>query len=549
MTILEAIGLSKSFGSNRANDGVHFKVQKGTIHGLIGENGAGKSTLLKMLFGHEKPDSGQIQLKGQTVQWGSPREAFRAGLGMVYQHFQLVGTLKGLDNVILGQEPTGSLGRFLPAFLQPIDRRQARTDLEPLIRQKGWQNIPLDQEIEGWPLGAWQRLEILKLLYRHCEILFLDEPTAVLAPHEIKALLDDLVALKTAGKTVVLVSHKLPEIMAVCDEVTILRQGRVVGREAVGETSVQVLASLMIGTSAPQAPKDTSLTAPGSRWTQEGGTPLLTLQGVTLHDSTQHLDVLKQISLEIFPGEILGVAGVEGNGQSPLVELLRNPKAFRKSFLRRLGLVPHHESLEGSSLVQTRGEIRLKGQSITTCDAKTLRGLGVGVIPEDRCQEGLVLEMTAWENFILGYEGHPDCQGFGMTRLPKILEAWSQACDEFDIRPRDPWLKARQFSGGNQQKIIMARELRFGPELILCCHPTRGVDFAAADLIYAQLRAAQKRGAAILLVSSSLDEIFHLADRLVVLYGGALVGDLVTRQTTPEEVGYLMTGLGHHGTT
>jgi simple sugar transport system ATP-binding protein len=305
----------------------------------------------------------------------------------------------------------------------------------------------------------------------------------------------------------------------------------------------------MMGASSKPELRNPGLTPPSAIINKEAAktAPLLALNGVSLRDRTQHLDALKQISLEIFPGEILGVAGVEGNGQSPLVELLRNPKAHRKGFLRRLGLV--RDGLEGTDRVQTSGEILLKGQSINDCDAKMLRRLGVGVIPEDRCQEGLVLDMTAWENFILGYEGHPDCQGFGMISHPKILEAWYRACDEFDIRPRDPWLKGRQFSGGNQQKIIMARELRFGPELILCCHPTRGVDFAAAELIYTQLRAAQRRGAAILLVSSSLDEIFNLADRIVILYGGALVGNLVTSQTTPEEVGYLMTGLGHHGPT
>jgi ABC-type uncharacterized transport system ATPase subunit len=563
--VLEGRRLIKVFGgpsTRPAVDGASIKVAQGTIHGIIGENGAGKSTLLKILFGHTHPDSGQIFLDGKRVRWASPKNASEAGIGMVYQHFQLIDNLTALDNILLGG---GSQLSGTSSWWRPVPRKIAEYRISQLLQDIGWHDFPLGQKVTDLSLGIRQRLEILKILFRNARILMMDEPTAVLAPHEIKALLEDLKRLKSRGKTIILVTHKLPEVMAVCDEVTVMRQGSTVAHLATPQTDEAQLASLMVGYEIYH-----HLKGHGDKTTREqitseqqdlsrsiderllgdqniprwGGpdTPqsfervlpvILSVRQLTIKDRLQKKIVLQDVSFDVRQGEILGIAGVEGNGQTPLVEYLSHPAFF------------HHFRFGRKRYLKMGGGAFLAETSMDRMNPRKLRAAGVGIIPEDRLHQGLILPMSASENLILGYEDEFYHNGF--ISPSHLTESWQKALSDFDIRPQDPSIAVGQFSGGNQQKLIVARELGRKPRMILCCHPTRGVDWASSERIYQELFEARDRGAGILLVSSSLDEIFRLSTRIIVFYAGKIVGERQPIQTDQGEIGFMMTGASSSG--
>ena len=449
---VELRDLTKRFGNVIANAGVNLQVESGTIHGVVGENGAGKSTAMKMLYGIFPPDAGEILVHGEKRGWHSPADAIAAGIGMVHQHFMLAGPHTALDNILLGAEPVK---------LGVIERKKARQKLEALARQY---ELPVDltKPIEELPVGVQQRVEILKLLYRDAKILILDEPTAVLTPQETNVLFQHLKLLRDEGKTIILITHKLKEVMVFTDHVTVLRAGKVTGEMPTAQTNPQELASLMVGRKVS-----------------------LSIEVAAGQPRTEV--ALQTPELTVRCGEIVGIAGVEGNGQS---ELLRE-------ILRR----------------QPRTNI--------------------GFIPEDRQLEGLLLDRPVSENFRLGLH-----RSFSRVEL---LQAAAVAVEEYDVRPRDLTIPARQLSGGNQQKLIVAREFYRKPKLLIAAQPTRGVDVGAIEFIHQRIVRARDGGAGVLLVSFELDEILTLSDRILVMYEGRIVAEF-PRGASERELGLKMAG-------
>lgn len=469
----ELKAIAKAFGACRANSGVDLSIRAGTIHALIGENGAGKSTAMKILFGAIKPDSGSIQIGDEVVSdsasWG-PEQAFKRGIGMVYQHFMLAGPETVHDNLVLGAELT----RF--GLLR--DRAEERRRLEALMRSTGLV-VPLDRPVEELAIGLQSRCEILKVLYRQARFLILDEPTAVLTPQEISDFLAILVRLRSQGKTILIVTHKLKEVMAVADDVTVLRAGQTVATRKVSETSIEELSELMVGRrlQLPKAKKQ---------------------------ESSARGEVLARIALgaaklELTAGTVTGIAGVEGNGQEALVSALIDPS----------------QTAKGNKL-----ELELFGKPATTFGAGEIRKLPIAIIPADRHHEGLVLSFPLFENLRLGRKQAGRRGYFGSAQSDE-----RELLSGYDVRPNDPQIAARALSGGNQQKVIVARELGDLParSIVLAVHPTRGVDLGAIEFIHGKLLAAAASGAAVLLISSELDELMALSHRIGVMYRGALV--------------------------
>lgn len=504
MPRLRIEGLTKRFGDCLANDGVSLTLAAGTIHGLVGENGAGKSTLMKTIYGLYRPDAGRITLDGQECHWRSPLDAIAAGIGMVHQHFMLVPEYTVLDHLILGAEPLVKLP--LPAGLRPIDRQRARRELEELARQYGLE-VPLAACVEELPVGLQQRVEILKALYRRAQVLILDEPTAVLTPLETRALFKNLRRLADAGCTIVMITHKLREVLELCDAITVMRSGRVVGHADPKQVTEQELATLMVGKPVNLNLQVTTL--------PNQGEPVLEIQSVS-HRNRR----LQGVNLTIRAGEIVGVAGVEANGQSELLEVILRP-----------AVVEH-------------GSVRLLGQATRGLSPKAVRALGVGLIPEDRHRQGLLLKASAAENCLLGYEDQPTLRRGGLLS-PAAVRAYAERIfAAFDVRPRDTNLAVAAFSGGNQQKIMIGRELAHAPRLLLAARPTRGVDVGAIELIHRQLVHARDRGAGILLISADLDEILTLSDRIIVLFGGRVAAQWTRQNATLERIGVAMGGGG-----
>ena len=502
-------GIHKRFGAVQANRDVTLTVAAGTAHGIVGENGAGKSTLMSILYGFYQADSGQIRIHGQPVQITGSAQAIALGIGMVHQHFMLVEPLSALDNIMLGAEPHWRLGTA---------RAQVRSQLDALMADTGLQ-VRLDSPVEELPVGERQRLEILKALYRGARILILDEPTAVLTPQETEALFVTLRRLRDAGTTLLLITHKLKEILALCDAVTVMRQGAVVFDGPIADCSLDQLAEAMVGRRVHigrEAGRAAGAAAPGAA--------LLAAQDLQWRDALG-VPRLAGVSLTLRAGEIVGIAGVSGNGQSELLE-----------------------TLSGMAKPQA-GTLTLGGRTFLPAhwlDPHTARRLGLAHVPEDRHRRGLVLPFAAWEAAGLGNQRSPRfASAWGWMKRAVMRSATAQMMAAYDVRPRNPALRASQFSGGNQQKLVLAREAlapEVPPTVLLVGQPTRGVDIGAIEFIHGRLRAMRDAGGAVLLVSSELDEILALADRVLVMDRGRIAGELAIADCTEAALGRLMAG-------
>lgn len=494
--------INKRFGPVQANADVDLSVAPGHVHGIVGENGAGKSTLMSVLYGFYSADSGGIEIFGREARIASAHDAIALGIGMVHQHFMLVETLSALDNVMLGAEPS---------LLLQHSERQVRAKLDDLMTSTGLR-VNLDTLVSDLAVGDRQRLEILKTLYRGAKVLILDEPTAVLTPQETEQLFGVLRVLRAQGTTILLITHKLKEVMALCDQVTVMRGGRVVLDQPVSQASVESLAEAMVGRKVHMGRQGESA--------RPAGETLLEAKGLTLRDSLGVLR-LDGLDLNLRAGEIVGVAGVSGNGQSELLEVL-----------------------SGLSWPDA-GELRLGERAFEAkhwLKPKLARQLGLAHVPEDRQARAMVMDFEAWESAVLGYESLPLYCQRGWMRQRAMQEATAQMLERFDVRPRNTKLRSANFSGGNQQKLVLARELGQAPKVLLVGQPTRGVDIGAIEFIYGQLRAMRDAGCAVLVVSSELDEILALADRVMVMCQGRVTGELPISECTEMRLGLLMTG-------
>ncbi len=513
----EMRGVAKAFGLVQANRGLDFQVAAGRIHAIIGENGAGKSTAMKMLYGMFGPDAGEILVAGRPVRFRSPRDATAAGLGMVHQHFMLAGPHSGLDNILLGAEPPSPFAAFLP-----VRRRKALGELKALAKAYGF-HVDFEKPVAALPVGVQQRLEILKLLYRKARILILDEPTAVLTPQEAEELFANLRRLRDEGRTILIITHKLKEVMRLADDVTVLRAGRVVASRPVAGTSENELAALMVGRSVKLTAEAPPPPVPGA--------PALRLAGLTLSRRGER-PRLDGLSLEVRAGEVVGIAGIEGNGQSELLALLADPRAhFHHHFIDRRAPRAH-------------GALEILGKDARALTARAARGLGFGLIPEDRHQQGLILSFDLVRNFVLGLHREPVFSRGGLMRWGAARRRFAAAAEAFDIRPRTPSALAGSLSGGNQQKVVIAREFERRPRLLVCAQPTRGVDVGSIEFIHGKILEARNAGTGVLLVSSSLDEILALADRILVIFEGRITGEFGRGGTDEPTLGRYMGG-GH----
>ena len=501
-TAIELRGIDKWFGAVHANRDVSLSVRAGTIHGLVGENGAGKSTLMGILYGYHRPDRGEILVRGRAVVLRTPQDALAAGIGMVHQHFMLVEPFTVLDNVVLGVEGGFRLGTGLG---------RARAELARLGREYHLEVDP-DARVSDLGVGQRQRVEILKALYRGAEVLILDEPTAVLTPQEADHLFEILDSLRRQGKTVLLVTHKLREVREVTDVVTVMRQGRVVATRPTAETTAEGLAELMVGR-AVALRVDKAPSRPGEA--------VLEVRDLEVEDG-RGVRRVKGVTFAVRRGEIVGVAGVAGNGQSELLEALS-------------GIRP-----------VTSGSIRWKGRDLAGAEPRSprqWRRRGLAHVPEDRQRMGLVIPFAARESAILGYHRDPAYNGPVRLLGTAVAASWARQAAEYGIRPGDGLLRTSAFSGGNQQKIVLARELDRHPDLLLIGQPTRGVDIGAIEFIHRRLVALRDAGTALLVVSVELDEILALADRILVMHDGRIVGDLPRATADERQLGLMMAGV------
>ncbi|HYN84493.1 MAG TPA: ABC transporter ATP-binding protein [Pyrinomonadaceae bacterium] len=503
--MLELREITKRFGDVLANDRVSVRVEPGTIHAIVGENGAGKSTAMRIAYGFYTADSGEILVDGQVRSIQTPHDAIRLGVGMVHQHFMLVETMTVAENIVLGAEPGTAAA---------LDLERAAREIRALSEEFKLSVEPRAM-VGELSVGQQQRVELLKALYRQARLLILDEPTAVLTPQEVEEFFQILRRMREQGKTVVIITHKLSEVLAISDDVTVMRDGRVVGQVKTAETNAADLARMMVGRDVllrvekPDAkPGDVVLSVRNLSVTVEAGG-----RGV------------RDVSFEVRAGEIVGVAGVEGNGQTELIEALA-------------GLVPHE---------RVRGTIELEGRDVTRAGARARRESGVAHIPEDRHRRGLLLDFDLAENSILGDHYRPPAVAarYGvLLDTEGIRRRAEEVIRDFDVRPANPLLPARALSGGNQQKLIIGREFELNPRLLLVSQPTRGVDIGAIEFIHRKLVGMRDAGCAVLLVSAELEEVTALADRLLIIHHGRLVGEVDPKTATHEEIGLLMTGGG-----
>jgi simple sugar transport system ATP-binding protein len=495
-------GISKRFGAVAANVDVRLDVAVGTVHGIVGENGAGKSTLMSVLYGFYTADAGSIHVLGTPVNIRNADDAIALGIGMVHQHFMLVDTLSALENVMLGAEPHWLLSKA---------DAQVRGKLEALMLETGL-HVKLDTLVADLSVGDRQRLEILKTLYRGARVLILDEPTAVLTPQETEHLFKVLRSLRERGTTILLITHKLKEVMALCDQVTVMRAGRVVADMPISQATVEGLAQAMVGRKVQMGRLDGV--------TNIGGDALLQISNVTVRDALGVVR-LADLSLTLHAGQIVGVAGVSGNGQSELLDVLSGLQC------------------------PAQGAIAIGNahfQAPHWLDPGAARALGLAHVPEDRHARALVMDFEAWESAVLGYDQLPAYSRGGWMAHDRMRAATAQMMARFDVRPPDPALLSSKFSGGNQQKLVLARELGQAPKVLLVGQPTRGVDIGAIEFIYSQLRAMRDAGCAVLVVSSELDEILALSDRVIVMNQGRVTGELAIADCTEAKLGLLMTG-------
>jgi general nucleoside transport system ATP-binding protein len=502
--MLELRDITKRFANVVANDGVSIKVRPGTIHAIVGENGAGKSTAMRIAYGFYTADSGDILVDGEVRRIATPHDAIALGIGMVHQHFMLVETMTVAENIVLGAETGG---------VASLDLGKAAEEIRALSDEFKLSVEPR-ATVENLSVGQQQRVELLKALYRRARLLILDEPTAVLTPQEVEEFFAILRRMREQGKTVVIITHKLSEVLAISDDVTVMRDGRVVGRVKTAETNAAELARLMVG-------RDVLLRV--EKTDARGGAVVLGAHDltVTARDGKRRLN---GVSFDVRAGEIVGIAGVEGNGQTELIETLAGLNATGHT---------------------TTGKLEFGGRDITRLNARARRELGIAHIPEDRHRRGLLLDFNLAENSILGdHYRKPAVAGFGNVFLNDrgIRERALQVINDFDVRPANPDLPARSLSGGNQQKLIIGREFELNPKLLLVSQPTRGVDIGAIEFIHRKLVALRDAGCAVLLVSAELEEVTALADRLLIMRGGRVVGEVDPKQATVEEIGLLMTG-------
>ncbi|MBM6578652.1 ABC transporter ATP-binding protein [Microvirga sp. BT689] len=498
---IQLIAINKSFGAVHANRHVNLSVERGTIHGIVGENGAGKSTLMSILYGFYEADSGEIQVNGQPIAIRSPNDAIQAGIGMVHQHFMLVEPLSVVENVMLGAEG-GAMLR--------VGEAMVRAELARLAKDYGLE-IDVDATVGDLSVGLQQRVEILKALYRGADILILDEPTAVLTPPEADALFGLLRSLKEQGKTVILITHKLREIMAITDRVSVMRRGEMVATLETANTSPPELAELMVGRRVLLRVEKAE---------KIPGAPLLEVDNLSVIDARGVLRVANA-SFTVRAGEIVGIAGVAGNGQSELLEAIAGMR---------------HPAL---------GSIRLEGQTIHSSEHNPhrMRQLGLLHVPEDRLRMGLVPAFPAFESAILGFSDEPHLGRGPILDHDRLIADLAKKMEQYDVRPPAPRLKSSKFSGGNQQKIVLAREIERNPRVLLVGQPTRGVDIGAIEFIHRRLISLRDAGVAILLVSVELDEIMNLSDRILTMCGGRITGERRASETNEQDLGLLMAGV------
>ncbi|NJE84479.1 ABC transporter ATP-binding protein [Thermococcus sp. CX2] len=485
----------------KALKGVDFSVKKGEIHGLLGENGAGKTTLMKILSGMIKPTEGKIYINGEEVHFKSPADALEKGIGIVHQHFTLVEVFNALENIILGME-----GHSL---FSKIDVEKATEKLQKLMDELNFQ-VPLDVPVEKLPVGVQQRIEILKMLFRDVDILILDEPTAVLTPIEVKELFRVLNLLKSQGKTIIFISHKLKEVIEITDRVTVLRKGELIGTIDTKDATPQILAKMMVG-------REVVLRV--EKPPKEPGAPILRVENLWVKGDRGE-DAVKGLSFEVRAGEIFGIAGVEGNGQTELIEAITGLRKIEK------------------------GKVILNGKDITGRSPRELYDLGLAHIPEDRINMGLIVDMSVAENTILGLQWRKEFKGpFDRIRWGAVREHAKRLVEQFDIVVPGISAPAKSLSGGNQQKLIVAREVSKEPVLIVASQPTRGVDVASTEYIRNYLVKLRNENKAVLLVSADLDEVTQLSDRMAVIYEGEFMGIVKPEEVTEEEIGMMMGGI------
>ena len=498
--VIEMLNITKEFPGIKANDNITLQLRKGEVHALLGENGAGKSTLMSVLFGLYQPESGTIKKDGQVVEIKNPNDATALHIGMVHQHFKLVECFTVLDNIILGCEPCSH------GF---INRKEARKKVVELSERYGLKVDP-DAKIEDISVGMQQRVEILKMLYRENEILIFDEPTAVLTPQEIDELMEIMRNFTREGKSILFITHKLAEIMAVADRCTVLRKGKCTGTVDIKNTNAQELSRMMVG-------RDVQLTV--SKQNSHPGDAILKVNGLTVPSKLHKNDAVKNASLEVRAGEIVCLAGIEGNGQTEFV--------YAVTGLEK----------------PTAGTVTLMGQDITSATIRTRSKTGMSHIPEDRHKHGLVLDYTLEENMVLQRYWEPQFQNHGVIRRDAVRSYANRLIKEYDVRSgQGPVTTVRSMSGGNQQKAIIARELDKNPELLVAVQPTRGLDVGAIENIHRQLVAQRDAGKAVLLVSLELDEVMNLSDRILVMYEGEIVGEFNPKNTDVQTLGLYMSG-------
>lgn len=495
--VLEMRQMTKRYGNLYANDGIDFSLEAGEIHAIVGENGAGKSTLMKILYGMETPTAGQILVRGQAVRFRNPADAIAHGIGMVHQHFMLFPPYTVAQNVVAGREPTR---------MGLVDKQRARAIVQELSRQYHMDVNP-DQKISRSPVGIQQRTEILKVLYRGAEILILDEPTAVLTPMEAAELMMNMRVLADQGKSVVLITHKLNEVMAAADRVLVLRNGQVTGRARTQDTTIAELSKMMVG-------RDVLAVERGSPPTEQ---VVLDVQHLTIRRSSGR-PVLDDVSFVVKSGEIVGVAGVSGNGQSDLIQVLT-------------GLTRADQ-----------GTITVGHADVTNQSVQTVRRSGVAHIPEDRQHVGAAMQASVQENMILGHHRRPDLQSRGFLKQGKLARTVQAWVDRFQVKTPSLQQAIGGLSGGNVQKAIFGREVEHRTKLLIAAEPTRGVDISAIEFIHEALMERREEGGAILLVSSELSEILTLSDRVLVMFEGRIVGELPIDQANEENIGLLMVG-------
>lgn len=497
--VIEMLGIRKEFGNFVANNNITLQLKKGEIHALLGENGAGKSTLMNVLFGLYQPEAGEIKVRGNSVKITDPNKANDLGIGMVHQHFMLVENFTVTENIILGNEPT-KFGR--------VNIKEAAKDIADLSKKY---NLDVDPyaKIEDISVGMQQRVEILKTLYRGAEILIFDEPTASLTPQEITELMAILRLLIKEGKSIIIITHKLKEIMEVSDRVTIIRKGEGIGTVVTAETNPDQLAELMVGRQVEFKTEKTE-----AHPTEE----ILTIENLVVTDY-RNIEKVKSLNLSVRRGEIVGIAGIDGNGQSELIEAITGLRKVKS------------------------GKVKLNGKDITGLKPREITETGLGHIPQDRHKHGLVLDFPIGHNIALQtYYQKPISKGFVMD-YGKISEKARQVIEEFDVRTgQGEMTPARALSGGNQQKAIIGREIDRDPDLLIAALPTRGLDVGAIEFIHSRLIEQRDKGKAVLLISFELDEVMNVSDRIAVIYDGTIIDTVYPNETSEQELGLLMAG-------